>query len=64
MKYVRSNSLNFEKKKSEFIGNLYSLLGSGLTRHEDYILNSSETHKEYLKNLQSLIAVYENEKKK
>lgn len=63
MKYVRSNPSSFEKKKSKFVGNLYSLLGSGLTRHEDYILNSSETHKEYLKNLQSLIAVYENEKK-
>ena len=63
MKYVRSNSLSFEKKKSKFISNLYSLLGSGLTRYEDYILNSSETHKEYLKNLQVLISVYESEKR-
>lgn len=62
MKCVSSNSLNFEKKRSEFIGNLRSLLGFGLNTHEDYILNSSETYEEYLKNLQSLIAVYESEK--
>lgn len=61
MKYVRSNSSSFERKKGKFIGDLFSRLSGGLNVCERYILNSSETCEEYLKNLQTLIITYEHE---
>ncbi len=63
MKYARSNSSSFEKKKGKFISDLCSRLSDGLNICERYILNSSETGEEYLKNLQTLIITYESEQK-
>lgn len=63
MKYARTNSSSFEKKKGKFIGDLCSKLSGELNVCERYILNSSETGKEYLENLQILIITYEHKQR-